>query len=138
MTKSPKPPQLSMREALLPVCLVTLLFFLWVSSAAHKCNLKHMLTSWPGTCVRPPRHPQQALPDPPRHITSTVVRSPSGLFRRLPSCISSLCQLDPTPFRLQGRLYVRPLPLRYWCIVDVACCHLPFLWWLLRRHFHHR
>ena len=133
-----KASELSMREALLPVCLVTILFFLWVSCTRRQVLSKHTLTQRTGSCIWPPRHPEQALPDPVGNIASSIIRSSSSVLRCLSCRVSWLCQLDPTPFRLQSRLHVRPVPLRYRCTADVARCNLSFLWWLLRCHLHHR
>ena len=131
--------ELTLRQSIYPLMLVTILFFLWVSSSLVSISLACSLTNRhpPGLLLRPPRHSQQALPKHLGHHQSSLVRPSSRLLRRLPSRLARPRQLVASTLRLQNRLHLGSLPIRCGSSHSMALHPTPQLRRFLRCNLHH-
>ena len=156
--------ELTLRESIYPLVLVTILFFLWVrwsvsvfytpnhqhyfvenerkqiseTTPIHTTQCLKLMIKNLGLLLRPPRHPKQTLPRLPLHLPRPLLRPPSRLLRRLPPRLPRPRKLPPPPLRLQTRLHLGPLPLRPRRPHRLALPRKRQFRRLLRRHLHHR
>lgn len=123
--------ELTLRESIYPLMLVTILFFLWVGliSPVPPLANSHPIA---GLLIRSHRHSQQALPGPAGHHAIPLVWSSSSIFRCLPTCFSGPRQLDPAPLGIQGMLHLGPDALRHRCSTCLAMSCVSLIRWLLR------
>lgn len=152
--------ELSLRASILPLCLVTILFFLWVccsvafsvyaplllgnlrssdafqstllSPSIHAPTIPPKLTP-PGLLLRPNRHPKQALPSRAQHHTRPLFRPASRLLWRLPACVAGPRQLAAQTLGLQGRVHLGACFVRHGRAAHVAVSCVSLVWRLLRR-----
>lgn len=77
---------LTLRQSLVPLCLVTILFFLWVRVCVRRSSTVAALIMVViiGLCVRPPGRPEQALPEHTGNHTLALVGAASSVFRVSP------------------------------------------------------
>ena len=136
--------ELTLRESIYPLCLVTILFFLWVGACFRLFRLLNTrvssidLTRCEGLLVRASGYPQQALSGSSEHHSIAKFRSAGCLLRRLPARFAGTRELDPATLWLQSRIHLGPLPVRHRIAHRVAVPSIPFFRGLLRRYFHHR
>lgn len=136
-----KAAELTLRQSIYPICLVTTLFFLWVryppeSLMARTIGLVD--APHPGFQLRPPRHPQQTLPKHPRHHQSPLIRPASSILRRLSSrlILARSRELDTPTIRLQSLLHLGSLLIRRRSPGGLAVHSVPDVWGILRRDIH--
>jgi len=80
-----KAAELTLRESVFPICLVTILFFLWGLSYVSSSSLvieEFLGVIGAGLTVMagPPRHPKQAFPRYVGHYQVSIFGSPGRLF----------------------------------------------------------
>jgi hypothetical protein len=74
-----KAAELTLRQSIYPLALVTILFFLWV---CHLYSMRHLISEFvPGLLVWTSRHFEQALSKHSRYYKSKVIRPSSGILR---------------------------------------------------------
>lgn len=136
-----KASELTLRQSIYPLCLVTILFFLWVrwNSRRSYHSLRGIYSSFAGFLLRSARYLEQTLPEHAWYLESPIKWTASGIFwfarvhdrpchyivaeahcRCLSFGISRSCELDPSTFRIQSRLYLGLMPLRNWRIDSMA------------------
>lgn len=150
--------ELTLRQSIYPIILVTILFFLWVREnsitqrASQKITSLHTLPKpsefWPhgtlltpnlptGLLLRPPRHSKQTLPKLPKHHPCALLRSASRLLRRIPSRLAWSRQLDPAPLWLQSNFHLGPVLVWYRIARGMALHFEQIFWGFLRGDFHY-
>ena len=119
--------ELTLRESIYPLMLVTILFFLWVcfSSPMFTTVYSHLIA---GLLIRSHRHTQQAFPGPARHHAVPLVWPPSSILRCLPAGFFGPRQLDLATLGIQGVLYLGPYALRNWCPSCLAMPRVSLVW----------
>ena len=83
--------ELTLRASILPLCLVTILFFLW--ACVYSEILAATSNNRPGLLVRPHRHSEQAFPGRTQHHSRSFFRSASCLLWSLPTRFAGPCKL---------------------------------------------
>lgn len=122
--------ELTLRESIYPLMLVTILFFLWVCfiSPIFTTACSHPIA---GLLLRSHRHTQQAFPGPARHHALPLIGSPSSILRCLPACFFGPRQLDLATLGIQGMLHLGPDALRNWCPSCLAMSCVSLVRWFL-------
>lgn len=126
--------ELTLRASILPLCLVTILFFLWVRHIPYQTT---SLTR-PGLLIRPHRHAEQALPSRAQHHARTLLRTASSLLRRVPACFAGPCELAAQTLGIQDRVYLGSVSVRHRRAADLAVSCVPLVRRVLRGDFCHR
>jgi hypothetical protein len=130
--------ELTLRASIYPLCLVTVLFFLWVSTInIYYWFILSNIPSHKGFLIRPHRHPQQALPRLPPHNKVALLRPSSRLLRRLSASFSGPCQLDPQTLWVQGVLYLGTMLVWCWQSDRMAVSVEEKFWGVLREYFYY-
>ena len=129
--------ELTLRESIYPLCLVTILFFLWVSYGNAR-QQGEWTDHYIGFLVRPYRYLEQALPGRPRHNSCSLVRLAGSILWRIPARFSRPCQLATAPLGLQSYLHLGALPLWFGVPACVAMSCIPVVWRLLRGYLRNR
>jgi hypothetical protein len=128
---------ITLRQSIYPLCLVTILFFLWVRTLPSMSLTTLQKLTTPGLLLRPHRHSKQALPRNPRHHAQSLFRPASRILRRLPARLPRPRKLDPAPLWLPNGFHLGSLPLRRRVFNRVAVSSASIVWWILRRDLHH-
>jgi hypothetical protein len=123
--------ELTLRQSIYPLMLVTILFFLWVCLISTQyAYLYSYLTT--GLLVRPHRHTQQALSGSARYHAVPLVRSTSCILWSISFGKPGSCELDPPTLGIQSMLHLGPYALWDWCPPCLAMSCIPLFRWLLR------
>lgn len=125
--------ELTLRASILPLCLVTILFFLWVRQ--FLCSITY-LTSL-GLLIRPHRHAEQALPSRARHHARTLVGTAGSLLWRVPACFAGPCELAAQTLGIQDGVYLGLVSFWHGCAVDLAVSCVSLVWRVLCGDFCH-
>lgn len=128
--------ELTLRESIYPLCLVTILFFLWVR-IAYFYRLRSKLNLSLGIFIRTLRYLEQAFPKHPSHHSSKVFWASGSLLWCLSPRFPRSCQLDSSPLRVQAGLHLGVNTLRSRSSDCVAMYFAPIVRWILRSNFHH-
>jgi hypothetical protein len=129
--------ELTLRESIYPLMLVTILFFLWVSRLAFTLIRALATNPHSGVLVRSYRHSEQALPRHPWYNPLSFFRPASGILRCIPSRFPWPCELDPPTLGLQSYFHLGSHTLWCWLIDCLAVPSIPLVWRLLRSHLRH-
>lgn len=137
--------ELTLRESIYPLCLVTILFFLWVrtgleSSAYLQCPSSHenQLTLSLGFLLWAHRYIEQTLPGSPGYHQIAKLWIAGRLLRRISARFTRSRELDSQAFRLQSRLHLGTCSIRHWLAPRMASPCVPLVRILLRCHLHYR
>lgn len=111
-----KAAELTLRQSIYPLFLVTILFFLWGFSYGLIDTLN--------------KHFQVTL-----NITRARSSSPSSLLRRIPACLVGPRKLAPAALGLQGRFHLGAIFVWSGLFVGLAVPRISQFWRILCSHF---
>jgi hypothetical protein len=123
--------ELTLRESIYPLCLVTILFFLWVSYD-NALQQEYRINHYTGFLVRPYRYFEQALSGRPWHNACSLFWLAGSILWCIPARFTRTCQLATAPLGLQSHLHLGTVPIWFRLSACLAMSRLPFVWGLLR------
>lgn len=123
--------ELTLRESIYPLMLVTVLFFLWVKYSTKHPKFTTPLLTPPGLLLRPHRHPKQAFPRDPWYNPLALSWSASRLLWRIPLSFPGPRELDPAPLGLQSVLHLGFVAVWRGCATSLAVPGVSLFRWFL-------
>lgn len=129
--------ELTLRESIYPLCLVTILFFLWVSRTVAVAVVRPIDHS-SGLLLRPHRHAEQAFPSHAWHHALPLVWAAGSILWRLPAGIAGPRKLAAATLGLQSHVHLGTDIVWHWLADRVAVSGIPVVWRFLCRHLRYR
>lgn len=140
--KRTKAAELTLKESFYPLCLVTILFFLWGFSYGLLDTLNKHFQNTLGISKARSSGLQAAYfgcveLEFPSSSFAVALCIGAKYFQRISFGIYWSCSMDSATLQLSGSLYLGVVPLRDWCLTLYSCHNASLLCWILRLYFHY-